>query len=222
MFLIITGEQSPQNICPSRNLTVIRARSSQGGQLLFKAKWVRSPGWKISVTQLPPRWILKRKSSGWEEQRLDLPVEAVAPGAYTSFPHPMPCGTHLDNPGCLVSGVGNLGGYKTNLKVETLYERIRRNKWKKRKKEEFSFTLPGKNVGRENRQKIPVIWQCGGSTVEFHSNSSLLSVISSCLVRALPRQQDRLSTFPSSHVFSCLSCELSEAAVRSFSTEHSI
>lgn len=83
MFLVITGEPSLRNICPSPIPTVTRAHSSQSGRVFFKAEWVRSPGWKINVTQLPPRWILKRKSSGWEEQRLDLPVEAVVPGAHT-------------------------------------------------------------------------------------------------------------------------------------------
>lgn len=83
VLLIITGEPSPRNISSSPIPTISRACSPQGGQLLFKAKWARSPGWKINVTQLPLRWILKRKSSGWKEQRLDLPVQAVVPGAYT-------------------------------------------------------------------------------------------------------------------------------------------
>lgn len=64
-------------------------------------------------------------------------------------------------------------------------------------------------------RKIPVICQRVGSAFGFHSNSSLLSVISGCLACA------QTSTRPSPHVFSCLNHELSEAAARSLGIEHS-
>lgn len=110
---IITGEPSTRNISPSRIPTVRRAHNPEGGQLLLKAEWARSLRWKINVTQLPLRWILKRKPSGWEEQRLDLPVQAVLPGAYTQFISLMPHVAHTWLSWVPYSGDSNLVACKT-------------------------------------------------------------------------------------------------------------